>query len=68
VLVLAYAQGDKMDSRDRVPTTSASPKKAWEPPTLSYVGDVEDVIQGGEGKLSNAAADPGEPKKEIPSG
>ena len=38
-------------------------KKAWAAPTWSYVGDVEDVIQQGEGKVSITSSDPGEPKK-----
>jgi hypothetical protein len=42
-------------------------KKPWQAPTLSYMGDVEDVVQGGEGKVSVTNADPGEPRKTRPS-
>lgn len=43
-------------------------KKPWETPKLSYVGDVEDVVQQGEGKLTRTAADPGEDRKQRPTG
>jgi hypothetical protein len=43
-------------------------KKTWEPMKLSYTGEAKDVVQGGGGKLSNAPADPGEPRKTPPSG
>lgn len=41
-------------------------RKAWVPPALKYVGDVGNVLQGGGGKLSPSAADPGDNRK--PSG
>ena len=43
-------------------------KKSWETPKLSYVGNVEDVVQQGEGKLTRAAGDPGEDRKQKPTG
>jgi hypothetical protein len=43
------------------------PKKLWEAPKLSYMGDVEDVVQGGIGKVSVTNSDPGEPRKTRPS-
>ena len=43
-------------------------KKTWEAPKLAYVGDVEELVQGGQGKLSAVATDPGEMKKTRPSG
>ena len=42
-------------------------KKAWESPKLAYLGDVEELVQGGGGKVSITSADPGEPKKTRPS-
>ena len=43
-------------------------KKPWEPPKLSYIGDVEEVVQGGGGKLTTTPSDPGEAKKTPPTG
>jgi len=40
----------------------------WARPTLTPVGNVTDVLQTGEGKITFMAADPGEPKKTKPSG
>jgi len=42
--------------------------KAWESPRLSYVGHVAEILQVGLGKLSPPAVDPGEPRKNRPSG
>lgn len=56
------------NNKQRSGAVTPRSKRAWEPATLSYVGDVEDVIQQGEGKISVTAADPGEPKKTGPSG
>ena len=52
---------------DREPMPASETKKSWQPPTLAYIGDVEDVVQGGLGKVSLTAADPGEPRKTQPS-
>ncbi len=57
-----------MDNKQQLRAVTPRSKRAWEPATLSYVGDVEDVIQQGEGKISVTQADPGEPKKTGPSG
>jgi hypothetical protein len=35
----------------------------WEPMTLTYVGSVGEVLQGGGGKLSPNCGDPGDPRK-----
>jgi hypothetical protein len=43
-------------------------KKPWEAPKLSYIGDVEEVVQGGTGKLTTTPSDPGEAKKTPPTG
>ena len=48
--------------------TATTAKKPWESPKLSYIGDVEEVVQGGTGKLTSSPADPGETKKTPPSG
>ena len=37
--------------------------RPWEKPELKDAGNVGDVLQGGGGKLSVVAADPGEPRK-----
>jgi hypothetical protein len=38
-------------------------KKQWTAPTLSYVSRVDQVVQGGTGKVTVEVGDPGEPKK-----
>lgn len=43
-------------------------RKTWEPMRLTALGKVGAIVQGGGGKLSTAAADPGEPRKTQPSG
>jgi hypothetical protein len=42
--------------------------RAWEPPRLSRVGHVAEILQLGGGKLSPLAVDSGEPRKTQPSG
>jgi hypothetical protein len=39
------------------------PRRAWQRPTLTSVGTVADVVQGGNGKLTVITGDPGEPQK-----
>lgn len=43
-------------------------KQMWERPTLIYVGRLGEVVAGGGGKLSPAGGDPGEPRKQQPTG
>ena len=38
-------------------------KQSWETPTLTYVSRVDQLIQGGQGKVNVEIGDPGEPKK-----
>ena len=54
-----------MKPADKTEPTNA-PKKAWTKPSLKYVGNVGEVLQGGGGKLTPSPADPGEVRK--PSG
>jgi hypothetical protein len=42
--------------------------QAWQPMTLSYVGQFADLVQGGGGKLSVDPGDPGEPQRCPPAG
>jgi hypothetical protein len=35
----------------------------WEPPRLELIGDLEEIVRGGGGKLSPLAVDPGDPRK-----
>lgn len=51
------------EEKDR---TAATPAKGWVRPQLKYVGNVGEVLQGGGGKLSLQANDPGDSRK--PSG
>jgi hypothetical protein len=38
-------------------------RQAWTRPTLKYVGNVGDVLQGGGGKLTPSPADSGDSRK-----
>jgi hypothetical protein len=49
--------------RDRV---VAKPGAQWVRPQLTFVGNIGEVLQGGGGKLSLTANDPGDSRK--PSG
>jgi len=50
-------------------TDQTDAKRAWEPATLTYVGNVAAVLQMGGGKLSQILADSGEAiRKTRPSG
>jgi hypothetical protein len=55
------------EEREQKTATGQSGKKLWEAPVLSYIGDVEDVVQSGSGKVSVTNTDPGEPKKTRPA-
>jgi hypothetical protein len=46
----------------------SSERREWEPMRLTFTGDAKDVVQQGGGKLSTPAADPGEPRKQQPTG
>jgi hypothetical protein len=39
---------------------------AWETMSLTFVGEIDEVLLGGGGKLSVTGGDPGEPRKEKP--
>jgi len=41
-----------------------TPKQPWEPPRLTYIGHVREVVQIGGGKLSQVGGDPGESRKQ----
>jgi hypothetical protein len=34
--------------------------RVWEPPTMTYIGHVGDVLQSGGGKISSPPHDPGD--------
>ena len=38
-------------------------KSTWETPTLRFVSRLDQLVQGGEGKVTVEIGDPGEPKK-----
>ncbi|MGI8429750.1 MAG: hypothetical protein ACR2OB_10700 [Solirubrobacteraceae bacterium] len=40
-----------------------APSRGWESMTLTYVGEVGEVLQGGGGKLSTVGQDPGDARK-----
>ncbi len=43
-------------------------KKTWRPARLTYIGKVSEIVHQGGGKLSAPAGDPGEPRKQKPTG
>jgi hypothetical protein len=47
-------------------TADASARAAWVSPTVTYVGHVGDIVQGGGGKSSTTPTDPGEANKVKP--
>ena len=48
--------------------TSKETRKDWEPMKVAEVGHVGKVLQGGGGKLSPVGGDPGENRKQKPTG
>lgn len=38
-------------------------KQTWEPMTLTHVGQIGEIVQGGGGKLSMVGGDPGDVRK-----
>jgi len=55
---------DTAKQRDNLSEPAApAPARAWEPPRMSYVGHVAEVLQGGGGKLSPVTADSGDIRK-----
>jgi hypothetical protein len=50
---------DHRDSTKRLP---------WESPRLEVVGDLEEIVSGGQGKLSPTTIDPGDARKNPGSG
>jgi len=43
--------------------TKASIKPRWTAPTLTYVSQLDRLVQAGTGKVTVEIGDPGEPKK-----
>jgi hypothetical protein len=43
-------------------------KKRWEPMMLTPVGRISKVVQTGGSKISPPGGDPGDPRKQIPTG
>lgn len=44
-------------------TNDTTGKSTWEQPTLRFVSRLDQLVQGGEGKVTVEVGDPGEPKK-----
>jgi hypothetical protein len=44
------------------------PRLEWQPMDLVYLGKVSEVVQQGGGKFTVPAGDPGEPRKQKPTG
>jgi hypothetical protein len=42
-------------------------KSPWEPMQAEFLGDAARLVQGGGGKLTTNAGDPGETKKQKPT-
>ncbi len=45
------------------PTNNITTLKPWERPSLVYIGNVSQVLQGGGGKLTPSPNDPGDINK-----
>ena len=43
--------------------SNSTGKPTWETPTLQFVSRLDQLVQGGEGKVTVEVGDPGEPKK-----
>jgi hypothetical protein len=43
-------------------------RRPWQAPALKPVGTIEKVLQGGGEKLSRSGGDPGDTRKQPPSG
>jgi len=56
------SRADNTEERGKHAQQTTTPR-AWEPPRLSYVGHVADILQSGLGKLSPTTADSGDPRK-----
>lgn len=50
------------------PKKQEAQNKSWDSMKVTKVGHVGDVLQGGGGKLSPVGGDPGENKKQKPTG
>jgi hypothetical protein len=57
----------KKEQEEKALTTGRK-KRRWEAMTLTDVGDIRSVIQGGGGKLSVTGGDPSENRKPSGSG
>jgi hypothetical protein len=57
-----------MQNNEELRGSPAEPKEPWQPMSIDYVGNVSELVLGGAGKNSTTPADPGEPRKTIPSG
>jgi len=60
-----------IDQRDPLPGSKkpdATPKKVWDPPMLTYCGNLAEIVRGGGGKLSPLGGDPGDSRKQRSSG
>jgi hypothetical protein len=45
------------------PTGRDETRSQWESPEIEYVGDVDEIVLGGGGKLTISAADTGDSRK-----
>lgn len=52
--------------RDETSKTTTAKRASWVSPSVTYVGHVGDIVQGGGGKSSTTPSDPGEPMKVKP--
>jgi hypothetical protein len=48
--------------------TAARDRRPWVTPNLKPIGSLEQVLQGGGGKLSTTGGDPGEHRKQSGTG
>jgi hypothetical protein len=49
-------------------TENSEQRKKWKPMRLTFTGDAKDIVHQGGGKLSQPGGDPGEMRKQGPTG
>ncbi len=59
---------EKLTSSQSQTVTDQANKQPWQEMELTYLGDAAELIQSGGGKLTPVGGDPGEHRKQTPSG
>jgi hypothetical protein len=57
-----------IENSSQSPVKKNSDKASWVPMEMEYLGNAAQLVQGGGGKLTTNAGDPGETRKQQPTG